>query len=283
MNEEDNNLITFSEAARIRGIKPQSIQSLVERNRLKVEIISGKKFLDRKEVEDFTEGRSGRPPKSKITLKDLDASLGKLLHPEKYYKNVFSVLITLRKQPKNNHLSGEEILTIWENPIWRENRRKLRKNLESYERTWQPDVCCNQILVSKKYKNSIVQEFYIYCLTSAEMYKKAFSLARLKRDFIDYCKTELGLESSDKTKAKEEFDFIISVFNEGQDKGLNLHKNLLRTANITLSNENLSPNQKKERLGKILRLLYEYGYSNTKSVPKVLAEAKKDRQTSSNK
>ena len=52
-------LITVSEAAKVRGISRISMYDLMERGRLRTIEFGGKKFLIRKEVEDFERAKPG--------------------------------------------------------------------------------------------------------------------------------------------------------------------------------------------------------------------------------
>lgn len=54
-------LVNQKEAAKIRGVSPQSINYLVKRGKLKTIIIADRKFLIRSEVENYKPGVGGRP------------------------------------------------------------------------------------------------------------------------------------------------------------------------------------------------------------------------------
>lgn len=56
-----DDLITQSEAARIRGVTREAIYGLVLRGKLTVVEIGGQKFVRRSEVENYTPEVGGRP------------------------------------------------------------------------------------------------------------------------------------------------------------------------------------------------------------------------------
>jgi hypothetical protein len=61
INLNIDDLISFSEAARIRHVSCQAISKLVKKRRFKTFAIAGHKFLSRKEVEQFSPLHAGRP------------------------------------------------------------------------------------------------------------------------------------------------------------------------------------------------------------------------------
>ena len=63
MKVDSDNLVTPTEAARIRGVSIQAISQLIKRGSLKAVEIGGRLFLDRNQVEDFTPSKGGRPKK----------------------------------------------------------------------------------------------------------------------------------------------------------------------------------------------------------------------------
>lgn len=69
MKNNLENLISISEAARIREVSHSAIQDLIKRGKLTVVEIGGRKFLNRDEVENFTPESIGRPPKEKSASK----------------------------------------------------------------------------------------------------------------------------------------------------------------------------------------------------------------------
>jgi len=56
-------LVSQREAAKMRGVTTQAINKLMQRGRLTVIEVSGKRFLLRKEVEAFEPNITGRPRK----------------------------------------------------------------------------------------------------------------------------------------------------------------------------------------------------------------------------
>lgn len=62
-------LITQAEAARIRGVSPEAIASLVRRGRLASYNIAGRVHVRKSEVEGFEKKSPGRPSKAKATKK----------------------------------------------------------------------------------------------------------------------------------------------------------------------------------------------------------------------
>jgi len=59
-------LVTQRVAAEIRGVSVQAIYKLMQRGRLTIIDVSGKKFLLRKEVEAFEPNITGRPRKNPV-------------------------------------------------------------------------------------------------------------------------------------------------------------------------------------------------------------------------
>lgn len=60
-----DDLISQSEAARLRGVTKQAIANLVKRGRLRVVEIAGRALVYRSEVESFiAQPKTGRPPKT---------------------------------------------------------------------------------------------------------------------------------------------------------------------------------------------------------------------------
>ncbi len=67
--EELLDLITQSEAARLREVSPEAIADLIKRGRLTAIELGGRKFLRRSEVINFEALPGGRPSKKKQTSK----------------------------------------------------------------------------------------------------------------------------------------------------------------------------------------------------------------------
>lgn len=68
--ENPNDWISASEAARIRGVSRQAIGSLVRRGRLRTFVFGGKTFVSRKDVEAYVPDSGGRPHKDAAAKKD---------------------------------------------------------------------------------------------------------------------------------------------------------------------------------------------------------------------
>lgn len=64
---DPDDMITQAEAARIRGVSHEAIRNLVERGRFNVQMIGGKIFLSKREVERFKPSVGGRPRGKKIS------------------------------------------------------------------------------------------------------------------------------------------------------------------------------------------------------------------------
>ena len=65
MKVDLDDLISQKQAAQIRGITLQGINSLVKRGKLKTYTVGDKIFLSRKEVESYVPSVGGRPKKKK--------------------------------------------------------------------------------------------------------------------------------------------------------------------------------------------------------------------------
>ena len=57
-------LISISEAARIRKVSPQAIDELVKKGRFRVIRVGGRSLLSRKEVASYKASKGGRPRKT---------------------------------------------------------------------------------------------------------------------------------------------------------------------------------------------------------------------------
>lgn len=67
--EELLDLITVTEAAKLRGVTQQAISDLIKRGRIHPVEIAGKRLLRRSEVTKFKPEKGGRPPKKQATKK----------------------------------------------------------------------------------------------------------------------------------------------------------------------------------------------------------------------
>lgn len=61
-----DDLITQKDAAKIRGVSPQSINYLVKRDKLKTVTIRDRKYLLKSEVKKFKPSPPGRPKKKPV-------------------------------------------------------------------------------------------------------------------------------------------------------------------------------------------------------------------------
>jgi excisionase family DNA binding protein len=69
MKEIPKDLITQSEAAKLRGVSTAAISDLIKRGRLHPVEIAGKRLLRRSEVKSFKPEKGGRPKKRAKTKK----------------------------------------------------------------------------------------------------------------------------------------------------------------------------------------------------------------------
>ena len=74
MKIDPSELVSIREAAKMRGVSAAAIQQLMQRGRLTVIEISGKKFLLRKEIEGFEPLPVGRPRKDSAAAKSSQGS-----------------------------------------------------------------------------------------------------------------------------------------------------------------------------------------------------------------
>lgn len=61
-----SDLISISEAARLRGVSHATIQDLIGRGKLVAVEVGGRRLLSRVQVEGFRPGAPGRPPKNSV-------------------------------------------------------------------------------------------------------------------------------------------------------------------------------------------------------------------------
>jgi hypothetical protein len=62
--EDLDELVSISEAARLRGVSPQAIDRLLVRGKLKAIVIGGRRFLRRPDVVNFKPETGGRRHKT---------------------------------------------------------------------------------------------------------------------------------------------------------------------------------------------------------------------------
>ncbi len=225
MNEENEDLVTFSEAARIKEVTPQAITDYVNRNRLRPILKGKKRLLRREDVENLEKGASGRPSKpGKNTLKEMIEKIRltheKINEPEKYYPQLYKELFQFRNQLSNSNLIKElGTSSLWWSPIWRKNKRILRKSLKQYSMLWVIGDILVKDCVTRKYKDPLVQSFYEHCVYSERMYETTFFLSILKHDFLSYTEKKLGYEINKDDKESRERQLIVAMFEECMDEG----------------------------------------------------------------
>jgi excisionase family DNA binding protein len=61
--EKGDDLVTISQAARLRGVSPQAIDDLIGRGRLAAVEVAGLRLLRREDVKNFKPSKGGKPPK----------------------------------------------------------------------------------------------------------------------------------------------------------------------------------------------------------------------------
>jgi excisionase family DNA binding protein len=61
--KEDDDLVTISQAARLRGVSPQAIDDLIGRGRLSAVKVAGLRLLKRADVVNFKPSKGGRKAK----------------------------------------------------------------------------------------------------------------------------------------------------------------------------------------------------------------------------
>ncbi|MBC8032286.1 MAG: helix-turn-helix domain-containing protein [Pyrinomonadaceae bacterium] len=64
MKEFPKDLITQSEAARLRGVSPEAIADLIRRGRLDTYEVAGRLHVRRSDIQKFKAQPGGRPPKT---------------------------------------------------------------------------------------------------------------------------------------------------------------------------------------------------------------------------
>ena len=193
MNEETEDLITFSEAARLRGRTPQSIDDLVKRKRLNVKVILGKKFVYKKEVENLEIGKSGRP--SKLKVQDSQSKFEELVrkhqNPENYYPSLLSEMLQIRRiwkehKRENPDQLSQDLLAYFTDENFKRNRQKFRQTFHHFERKLQAKLFINQrIIVERVYSNSKIQAFFEYVLSSPDIKTNTFRIEDLFVRFVN--------------------------------------------------------------------------------------------------
>lgn len=219
-DEEKEELITFSEAARLIGTSPQNISDLVKRNRLTPEIIGEKRFLRKLDVVSLTKGKSGRPQKtpeekySKFFQEMQEACERFHKSDEERYPKSLHNWFQIRKYLFVDTENKESESSILSNSIWRNNKKKLRRYLKIHEMSWQPIVTFGEVILTRKYVNPVIEQFFQYCIESEKMLEAEMSVEYLKHKYLLYCEQIFEIDSSKDEVTKKEKKIIVSIFKE---------------------------------------------------------------------
>jgi hypothetical protein len=224
MKEEKKDLITFSEAARLRKVSPQTISDYVKRKRLEIVEDSGKKYLDRQAVENLEVKQSGRPLKAEASeiesfFRKLNSELEKTERPEDFYPKLFKVFIKCRRPALKDFVVNHNFPQPWINRNWRRNKRALRDFLKSknHSLTWQQETIITDIFLTRKYTDPLIQEFFAYCMRSEKMYEEVFFVSRLQHDFVSHTQLQIAYEADANERNRTERQLIIAMFKECLD------------------------------------------------------------------
>jgi excisionase family DNA binding protein len=186
MNNQRKSLVTVKEAAKIRGVSDKAIYDLIKRGRLDFEEESGKKFIKREDVENYVEGKRGRP--SKIIIRENESKVGMFLsknqNPENHFSSFFSIFYNLRRLWRDNerksHQPTQDVFDYFTGENFKRNKRKFRWKFLHYEKKLQVTVFLNQqIIVERVYVNPNIQAFFQYVLFSPEIQTESFSVDML--------------------------------------------------------------------------------------------------------
>jgi excisionase family DNA binding protein len=186
MNDQQKSLVTVKEAAEIRGVSDKAIYDLIKRGRLNFEEVSGKKVIKREDVENYVEGKRGRP--SKIIVQEIKSRIKTLLdkdrNPESHFSSFFSIFYYLRRLYRLNEREPdqptEDVFDYFTGENFKRNKRKFRWKFRYYERKFQTTAFLNrQIIVERVYVNPNIQAFFQYVLFSPEIQTESFSVDML--------------------------------------------------------------------------------------------------------
>jgi excisionase family DNA binding protein len=203
MNEQQNSLVTVKEAAKIKGVSDKAIYDLIKRGRLDFEEVSGKKLIKREDVENYTEGKRGRP--SKIIVQEykskVEIFVSKNRNPENHFSSFFSVFYNLRRFYRDNERDSDQptqdVFDYFTGEHFKRNKREFRLKFRHCERKFQTTAFLNsQIIVERVYVNPNLQAFFQYVFFSPEVQTDNFSIDMLFIKFMN------GFHS--------DFSFIIS-------------------------------------------------------------------------
>jgi excisionase family DNA binding protein len=204
MNEQQNSLINVKEAAKIRGVSDKAIYDLIKRGRLDFEEVSGKKFIKREDVENYTEGKRGRP--SKIIVQEYEPTvemfLNKNRNPENHFSSFFSIFYKLRRLYRDNESDLDQptqgVFDYFTDDNFKRNKRKFRLKFRHCERKFQTIAFLNsQIIVERVYANSNLQAFFQYVFYSPEIQTDNFSIDMLFVRFMSEFHNDFSLIIND--------------------------------------------------------------------------------------
>jgi excisionase family DNA binding protein len=210
MNDQQKSLVTVKEAAKIRGVSDKAIYDLIKRGRLNFEEESGKKFIKREDIENYAEGKRGRP--SKIIIREIESNVGMFLsknrNPENHFSSFFSIFYNLRRLWRDNERKSDQltqdVFDYFTGENFKRNKRKFRWKFRYYERKLQTTAFLNsQIILERVYVNPNLQAFFQYVFFSPEIQTDNFSIDMLFVRFMS------GFHN--------DFSFIISELQERVD------------------------------------------------------------------
>jgi excisionase family DNA binding protein len=204
MNEQQNSLITVKEAAKIKGVSDKAIYNLMKRGRLNFEEVSGKKLIKREDVENYVEGKRGRP--SKIIVQGykptVEMFLSKNRNPENHFSSFFSIFYNLRRLYRDNESDSDQptqgVFDYFTDDNFKRNKRKFRLKFRHCERKFQTIAFLNsQIVVERVYVNPNLQAFFQYVLFSPEIQTDNFSIDMLFIRFMSEFHNDFSLIIND--------------------------------------------------------------------------------------
>jgi excisionase family DNA binding protein len=199
MNEQQGSLITVKEAATIKGVSDKAIYDLIKRGRLDFEEISGKKFIKREDVENYAEGKRGRPSKVVQEYKiKIETVLDKDRNPENHFSSFFSVFYSLRRLFRDyegkSDQPAQDVFNYFTAENFKRNKQKFRQKFRHYERKLQTTAFLNQqIIVERVYVNPNIQAFFQYVLFSPEIQTESFSIDMLFIRFMSEFHNDFSL------------------------------------------------------------------------------------------
>ncbi len=204
MNEQQKSLVTVKEAAEIRGVSDKAIYDLIKRGRLNFEEVSGKKLIKREDVENYAEGKRGRP--SKVIIREVKSTvemfLSKNQNPENHFSSFFSIFYNLRRLWRDNERESDQptqdVFDYFTGENFKRNKRELRLKFRHCERKFQTIAFLNsQIVVERVYVNPNLQAFFQYVFFSPEIQTDNFSIDMLFVRFVNEFHNDFSFIISD--------------------------------------------------------------------------------------